>query len=251
MRTTSTKVEEAAKVFWAQAGVQEVFPRDMQQAISLAKDVVVVHIPALRIENIRTWLRDRNFDFQVPSFDKYLHGFLLTHQGSGFIFVNGSDNEAERRFTLAHEIAHFICDYEIPRQQAVGQFGLVILDVLDGFRLPTVEERLQGLMLNHSLVSFSHLLDSDSMSGMGRLNIWQAENRADQLALELLAPARHVRAQISKLRLPQRFAAHKSALPNILTGHYGLPESVVAGYANHLARKFTGGPTLAEEWGFR
>jgi len=251
MRVTSGKIETTAQAFWLQAGVQEDFPRDMQQAISLAKDAVIIHIPALRIENIRAWLHDRNFDFHVPPFDKFLHGFLLTHRGSGFIFVNGSDSEAERRFTLAHEIAHFICDYETPRQQAVEQFGPVILEVLDGLRPPTVEERLHGLVFNHGLVSFSHLLDSDSMSGISRLNIWQAENRADQLALELLAPARHIRVQISKLRLPKRFAAHKSALPNILTDYYGLPESIVEGYSNHLARKFTGGPTLAEEWGFR
>ncbi len=251
MRVAPAKIEEVARGFWAQARVQEIFPRDMQQAISLAKDVVVIHLPALRIENIRAWLRDRNFDFPIPHFDKFLHGFLLTHQGTGFIFVNGSDSEAERRFTLAHEIAHFICDYETPRQQAVEQFGSAILEVTDGLRPPTVEERLHGLMFNHSLISFSHLLDSDSMSGMGRLSIWQAENRADQLALELLAPTRHVRAQVSKLRLPKRFAAYKSALPNILTDHYRLPENVAEGYANNLARKFTGGPTLAEEWGFR
>lgn len=251
MHTAFVKIEETARVFWSQSGLHEVFPRDMQQAIGLAKDVVVIHLPALRIKGIRTWLRERNFDFQLPPFDKFLHGFLLTHQGTGFIFVNGSDNEAERRFTLAHEIAHFILDYETPRQQAVEEFGLVILEVLDGFRPPTVEERLHGLVFNHSLVSFSHLLDSDSISGMSRLNVWQAENRADQLALELLAPAHHVRVQVSKLGLPKRFAAHKSTLPNILTDHYGLPESIAEGYANHLARKFTGGPTLAEQWGLR
>lgn len=251
MRTAFVKIEETARVFWSQSGLHEVFPRDMQQAIGLVKNVVVIHIPALRIENIQTWLRDRKFDFQVPPFDKFLHGFLLTHQGAGFIFVNGSDNEAERRFTLAHEIAHFILDYETPRKQAISQFGSVILEVLDGLRLPTVEERLQGLVFNRTLVAFSHLLDSDSISGMGRLNIWQAEDRADQLALELLAPSRHIQAQISKLLLPRRFVAYKSALPDLLTTYYGLPEIIALDYADFLAKKLTGGPTLAEIWGFR
>lgn len=251
MPPVNSNIETIAKRFWEGLGEPERYPCDIQRAISLAKNVFVVSIPELSMGHIKKWLHQRSFYFSLPDFDKPLHGFLLTNAGAGLIFINGGDTERERRFTLAHEIAHYILDYEQPRQLAVKRFGSSILEVLDGLRLPTAEERLQGLVTNRDLTSFTHLLDEASMTGMGRLQVWSAETRADQLALELLAPSSHVRQQLYRLNIPVQFAEYKFVLNGMLCDYYGLPTTISESYATYLAKRFTGGTTLAEHWGFR
>lgn len=244
-------IETTAKHFWGELGEPKEYPCDIQRAISLTKNVFVVSIPGLTMDQIQQWFHLRSFHFSLPMFDLPLHGFLITNCGTGFIFVNGADNEKERRYTLAHEIGHYILDYEQPRQTALRKMGTSILEVLDGLRMPTVEERLQGLVANQNLTSFTHLLDEECMSGMARLQVWGVETRADQLALELLAPARHVRQQLNRLNIPVQFTEYKLVLTGMLCDYYGLPTTMSESYAIHLAKRFTGGTTFAERWGFR
>lgn len=251
MPPVHSNIETAAKHFWGELGEPEKYPCDIQRAISLTKNVIVVSIPGLSMAQIQNWFHQRAFNFSLPEFDKPLHGFLLTNRETGFVFINGADDEKDRRYTLAHEIGHFILDYEQPRQLAVKKFGSSILEVLDGLRLPTVEERLQGLVANQNLTSFTHLLDEESISGMARLQVWGVETRADQLALELLAPARHVRQQLYRLNIPVQSADYKFVLTGMLCDYYGLPTTISKSYATHLAKRFTGGTTLAERWGLR
>lgn len=251
MPPVNSNIETIAKRFWEGLGEPERYPCDIQRAISLAKNVFVVSIPELSMGHIKKWLHQRSFYFSLPDFDKPLHGFLLTNAGAGFIFINGADCEKERRYTLAHEIGHYILDYERPRQLAVKRFGMSILEVLDGLRLPTVEERLQGLVANQNLTSFTHLLDEEAMSGTARLQIWGVESRADQLALELLAPLRHIRQQLNCLNIPAQFTEYKLILTGMLCDYYGLPATISESYASRLTRRFTGDATLAEQLGFR
>lgn len=251
MPAFNPNIETIAKEFWEKAGGPTRYPCDIQRAVSLAKNVYVVSIPLLHMDLIYQWLNERSFHFQLPRFEKSLHGFLLTNKGEGFVFLNGTDSEEERRFTLAHEISHFILDYEQPRQQAVKKFGASILEVLDGVRPLTVEERIQGLISIQGLTLFTHLLDDEAMSGIGRLQVWEAESRADQLALELLAPERQVRRQINRLKEQSRLKDYKGAISGILSDYYGLPITVSESYATYLSKKFTGGATFAERWGFR
>jgi Zn-dependent peptidase ImmA (M78 family) len=39
----------------------------------------------------------------------------MARAGHGFISLDGSDADDERRFSLAHELAHFLLDYQDPR----------------------------------------------------------------------------------------------------------------------------------------
>ena len=106
---------EAEGRFWAAAGGPTAPPRDLQGAISLALPVTTVTLPALALGRIERWLLARGIEHRFDSRDRRLRGCLVATGGYGFIFVDGADPEDERRFTLAHETAHFLLDYQVPQ----------------------------------------------------------------------------------------------------------------------------------------
>lgn len=170
--------------------------------------------------------------------------------GEGIIFIDGTDTLSERKFTIAHEFAHFFIEHYFPRQKAKLLLGESILEVIDGFRLPTLNEQIQGIIINYDLSRFTNLLEEKSISGFVRLNIWKAEMLADQLALELLAPYKLFFQDI-------RNCTNRSnqisidLLSGILLEKYGLPSSISIPYATHLIKCFYGRPSVIEEWGIK
>ena len=48
-------------------------------------------------------------------------------------FCERTDIPAEQRLTIAHEVAHFLADYLLPRQQIMRRLGVEMAAVLDGF----------------------------------------------------------------------------------------------------------------------
>ncbi len=139
------------------------------------------------------------------------------------IFMDGGDPIDEQRFTLAHEVAHFLYDYMRPREVAMRALGVSITDVLDGHRFPTTAERLAGVLRGVPLGYYSHLrhrVGENSVTGE-----FEIEDKADQLALEILAPFTHV------LLAARRQAAQDSnAVYNLLSERYGLPASIARIY---------------------
>ena len=112
-----------------------------------------------------------------------MHGFLVAWRGIGVVFFDGTLDAVERRFTLAHELGHFLLDYDEPRRRVLRD-APELLEVVDGVRAPTPADRAQALLARVPVGIHTHLLEDEENSQAGD----HAEDQASRFALELLAP---------------------------------------------------------------
>lgn len=223
-------VSEAAEDFWQAAGGPEGFPRSLRIPIANALPVTVVLLPRLRVSRVDDWLRRRGIPGTDAAPDRPLRACLVACRGQGFIFVEGVDAEDEQRFSLAHELAHFLRSYWRPRAAALDRLGPEVLPVLDGERPPRPSERLAALLARQQLGYQVHLLDRDPDGLIADDAIDRAEREADELAFELLAPADSVLAG----NLPAAPARRRAAVQRRLVDVFGLPPGPATRYATHL-----------------
>lgn len=239
---------ELAQDFWKKAGGTSSWPCDLDQAVAISLPIDVVSLSSLSVKEIEKWFCTRKFSYQFSTEDLSLHGFIIVTRGKGLIFINGSDSKEERLFTLAHEIAHFIIDYQLPRLKACNLFGKQILDVLDGLRAPTIQELVDGILLSIEIKPYIHLIEKNNNSYGENTKVWRSEDQADALAIELLAPFKSVYADLKKMSFPSFINCYTAAY-QLLSIKYGLPVSVTQSYAQYLAYKVTGGPSTLESLG--
>lgn len=234
--------------FWACCGPPGLFPRTLERALALGLPIFLVKVPRLSLGAMRDWLAARGRVAETSLFagpERGLHGAVIASAGQGVIFLDGADPEDEQRFSLAHEVAHFLLDYWLPRRAALAKLGPALAEVLDGRRVPTPEERLGALLLHAPLQTYADLLSRDE-NGVARLvDLDHVEARADRLALALLAPADAVWQHAGDLDAA-RFAARHSRLTETLTGRFGLPHPIAGPYAHLLLREIGKGPSWAE-----
>lgn len=212
---------DLAARFWVAAGEPPPFPRDLGPAIAGALPLTVIDVPRLGVAAVSSWFDDRGIAVPLNEPDRPLRACLVAWRGQGFAFVDALDDPAERRFSLAHELGHFLHDYWHPRQTTVARLGPAVRDVLDGLRPPTVEERLQAVLRNTPVGPFAHLLRRDETGRPLSPAERAAEAAADRLAFELLAPATAV-------------GDAGDDLVERLVGTFGLPPEPATRYAEIL-----------------
>jgi hypothetical protein len=160
------------------------------------------------------------------------------------IFVDGTDPDSERAFTIAHEVAHFLMDYWLRRQKALAAFGSQICDVLDGRRVATADERLHASLTGIPIGVHVNLMNRRS-TPVGFDGILQdIENRADRVGLALLAPPSAVLAR-SKISA-RKFEDRRKSVFEVLVSQFGLPEIVAAAYSHSLLAAIGKGPSWSE-----
>lgn len=215
--------------FWSAAGHEEPFPRTLESALGFALPVTLVRLPGLHMDAARTWLRARRRDLLLTEPSRPLHGCLVAFRGNGMIFLDASDSASEQRFSLAHEIAHFMVDYLLPRRRALATLGQGFSAVLDGERNATAGERLASIFQGISTRPHVNLMQR-SVAGSDALSVWQVEHRADRVALALLAPPELVLEMALGDTLPARHRAAEYALVH----DFGLPPIPAQRYAAEL-----------------
>jgi len=225
---------ELAKGFWSQVGAEEPFPRQLRGAIR-AMPLTVEPIAKLTVTKVCQWLQKNGISQGGAAHDRPLRGCVTADGGHGIIFLDAADPEDEQRFSLAHELAHFLRDYWRPRQLALERLGAQALDVLDGKRSATPSERLGALLGGVKLGFHMHLMDRDAQRRPVDCESSDAERCADRLGCELLAPAEHVAAHSG---------ASLKSLVELLCGYYGLPKLE----ANRYASQLWGEAMPAEGW---
>lgn len=251
MNSVNHHVTRTASDFWHAAGGRGAFPYDIIGAVSLALPIDIISLSDLSIRKIETWLSRRRIPVNIGLNDRFLHGFILVSRGSGFIFVNGTDPEEERRYTIAHEVAHFLLDYRLPRDNALQTLGPAILEVIDGFREATMDERIDGALSAVPVRPYMHLLEKTGDGSFDSWNIQKAENDADDLAVELLAPRSEILKSIYPIKTRTRlsFNGIRDQCYDILRHKCLIPNSIAEIYSTRLAYFITGGPSLLDEFG--
>ncbi len=242
-------LERVASDFWQPLLAYKVFPVDFDRVVAFSNlSIFIIQLPDLTLKAVQEWVSRNNHPVRISADNRPLHGFLLAHKGIGTVFVNGTDPLEERRYTVAHEVSHFLLDYQIPRQNWIDAVGPAIIEVLDGEREPSLSERLQFITADlPSPFSIRHLSNGDLTAYDSHL-VWRAEQRVDALAVELLAPFKEVMRQIP-IQESARSGFYVDYLLSLLSVTFGLPASVCYPYAKYIDQFITGGETLAEEWG--
>lgn len=230
-------VRQAAE-FWERAGELEPFPRNLRRAIAGSLPLSVVFLARPSIDSIREWLCGNGIECRIDVPDRSLRAGLVARFGHGVAFLDGSDSEDEQRFSLAHELAHFLQDYLAPRMRTKWKVGSAAFAVLDGLRPATATERLHALLGNAEIGFHVHLLDRTPAGLWGA--VATAEERADLLAYELLAPAATVLASVE--------APTQPAIAEVLRSRFGLPVAQAADYARRLAPARRMDPLLTQLW---
>jgi IrrE N-terminal-like domain len=230
--------ETLAGEFWDGTGLHDVFPRKITQAIAFKLPLALVGLSPLNVAAIGHWLQRRDIATRLPADRRDLCGCLVAHGGRGFIFICDADSPEEQRLTMAHETAHFLSDYLWPRQQVLHELGEGIAEVLDGIRPATPAERAAAILSRLRLGPHIHVLPRRGRDEDSDVAVAHAEDRADRLALELVAPQACVRSVIDALAARQALTAE--AARATLATHFGLPA-----YAFHdtIQRMFRRQPT--------
>ncbi len=245
MNLFNTEVSGIAIDFWTQSGVKMPFPRVLEPAVFVVLPLAVVRLPRLRLRTAVEWLSRHGIAHCNVASDRPLHGYLIARAGLGVVFLDGTDPHDEQHFSLAHEVAHFLYDYLRPRSLAIRALGSGIEQALDGLRSPTAEERLAGVLRGVPLGVYSHLGRRSSHGHIEDPKILDIEDKADQLALELLAPLAGVVASIQN-RLPLRDGQSENAVESLLRERYGLPQGIAQVYARTVLSVAQSGRSFRE-----
>lgn len=222
-------VTELAAAFWEAAGGPEPFPRDLRAPIARALPLAVVLLPRLRVTGLDAWLRARGIACGTDLADRPLRACLVARAGHGLVFLDGADGDDDQRFSLAHELAHFLRHYLQPRRTAREHLGAGILEVLDGERPPRHEERVHALLAGIQVGYHVHLMERREGRPASAV-IERAEREADLLAFELLAPATAVLAALPASPGVDRQARAVGALRE----RFGFPAGAAQRYAAQI-----------------
>ena len=240
-------VENTAQEFWALVGARSSYPCDIKAAIILTLPLELYPVAGMRVKDVLDWAERIRLNCNIRGRDRRLHGCRIADKGKGTIFFDTQDLEAEQRFTLAHELAHFLLDYQAPRQRALTILGETILPVIDGDRPPTLAERLHAVLITVPLGVMSHLMERPD-EGLPSNTVIDVEDRANRLALELLAPALPLQKLMERAITPRGFSTRKTFLTEQLITQFGLSEAVASSYARYVLRQL-GEPTF-RDWLF-
>jgi len=220
MAKKNNDLRRIAEDFWHDLGRLKRFPRDIEKAVAMKLPVGILKLPQLTGNAVANWLRSRRLMVTIPVQRHPLMGCLVAYRGHAIIFLCGADDQDEQRITIAHETAHLLHDYLLPRAEAIALFGQGIIEVLDGCRPPTSAERVEAIFGTVQLGAHVHLFPRTDRGWNDEPIVFESECRADALALELIAPETCRRALIARLMDKGKSAA---AICSDLGAHFGLP----------------------------
>lgn len=235
--------KEAVERFWQLCGETELFPRNLERSVAFALPISVIKLPRLKLNHIENWLARYCVDFSFGCETRAVRGCLVAFKGDGLIFLDGTDVEDEQRMTLAHEIGHFMMDYLQPRQKAIRKLGGRIAEVLDGLRRPILTERVDSLLSGTPATVFTKLVERDNSTAEYE-GVWTIEDRADRVALALLAPPEVVLNMADIFA--ESFEKREEKLTTMLKTQFGLPAPAAIAYAKQLLNSIGRGPSWTE-----
>lgn len=239
---------ETAASFWELAGPD--CQADFEAAVLFSLPLGLDWLPELSLHKAVDWLARRRLPTadlgRLP--DRPLRACLVAYRPDcSFVLLDGSDAPVEQNFSLAHEVAHYLLDCVQPRQQA-QQISATVFQVLDRQRPPTLAERIEAALQGIRLQPHFHFMERDAQGDIQSATVLRVEDRADRLALELLAPQETALALVkSGIKGLASYPARLEAAQAVLLVHFNLPIPVARPYAEQLV-KLAGGQATFMEW---
>src|SRR5689334_18191473 len=94
--------------FWTAVGCMPSYPRDLEYVASYGFPVCTIPLANLSISRVELWFQQQQipFRFLCQGLDRTLCGCIVAVRGKGLIFIDCNDPEDEKRYTIAHELAH-------------------------------------------------------------------------------------------------------------------------------------------------
>lgn len=218
---------DVAESFWSELEPSDA-PRDLELAILWSQPLGIVDIPGLTVSGAREFLSSLRIPWTIDHVDRALRSCLLVFGGAGLILVDASDDPAERRLSLAHEVAHYLRDYSVPRAE-IERRTPHLVEIIDGLREPTTDDEVSALLAHVDLRLFTDLFDREPAGGYASALQDAREVQAMRLSWQLLAPADEV--------LSRAAAASASTLPEVLVQEFGFPSGAASDYAHYLRRR--------------
>ena len=226
-------LEALAEDLWSGSGINCDFPRNVERAIAMTLPLAIVKLPQLDSENVKAWMNRRGVQMALPDQCHDLMGCLVAHRGRGLAFVCGSDDPQEQRLTIAHEAAHFLLDYLHPRRQVIEALGAGVEDVLDGLRAASPAERAGAVLSHVRLGPHVHVLPRGDPEENSAPLVCR-ESRADELAIEFVAPKSRVTCLYRELL--SRGVSERDVIDK-LANHFGLPAYVFEFTTQRIERR--------------
>src|SRR5467141_233548 len=217
---------------------------DVEAVAALAAPLATVILPGLSIQASRSWLAQRSVRLEPTDRDRRLRGLLLAWRGTGLMFIDGSLPEEDRRFTIAHELGHFLLDYLDERTRLIHR-APHLLDVVDGHRRITPSDRAMAVVEEIELGVHRHLLDREP-AGAASWTVERSEGRALRFALELLTPWSAVRATARSAAVAATWPDRLAATAELLANRFGIPDDAARVRAREALDAIGRGPTFLE-----
>jgi len=211
-------------------------PGEFETQIALSLPLAVVSVPRLTSTRVEDWLASRRVPVEIVHDDGRLRAALVAYGGAGVAFIDGSDQAVERRFSLAHEVGHFMAEYLAERARIDRIGGPRMLEVQDGARRATSGERLRFAIAGRSLpIRFWRCTGQAGRS----------EQLADRVAVELLAPANALFALAGEPPVRDYWRTLR-ARSQAAAEHFEIPGRYVEPQIDALWRSAGGGPGFGD-----
>jgi Zn-dependent peptidase ImmA (M78 family) len=87
--------------------------RNLRIAVSEHFNMVIEELPNLRVESVRDFLARLQLQLPIEPCDNYLElaGFMYAYDDGAIIFIEQNDIEERKKFSLLHEVSHFLNEY--------------------------------------------------------------------------------------------------------------------------------------------
>lgn len=232
--------------FWKRAGGRFDYPADIAYAATCALDVYVDEVAGLTPVSAAAHIGREELCPLGGADERSLHGCVIVSRSGAAVLVEKCDDEAEKRFTIAHEVSHYIVEVKQRHERAADRMGRDFADTLYGLREPTLTELIDAWLNNTRSEAFAHFMDRTPGGGYGCSRTLEAECLADDLALEILAPRSEITAVISSMGLSESLKVAR----RVAERRFGLPNDIADRYAGRVVWQSKGGPSTAERFGF-
>jgi hypothetical protein len=218
---------------------------DIAAWVAWHSPVAVVVVPRLTLARTSEWLEGNGVVVPLDIPDRLVRGLLIAWRGSGLIFVDGALSRADRDLTIAHDWGHYLLDYQIPRARMLER-APGLLEVVDGYRTATREERIEGLLADVPIGLHTHFLERDG-AGDAPWDVALHEDGATAFALELLAPWTRVLATLRGIvSTDEPFDLRLAKATQALITRFGLPTDAAEARARRALRALGWGPGFFE-----